>query len=120
MKPTLAEAIAEFSPVDGMWLPLETLLEEAFSSSDPKAYYTAIFNLFERFPNEDGAGVFWSALHGMEAVGEYETDLLRHFRRCPSEMTKVMLVRIRNSGQKEIQGVSIDSLIGSIEDASAR
>jgi hypothetical protein len=38
MKPTLAEAIAEFLPFDGLSLSLETLLQEAFSSADPKAY----------------------------------------------------------------------------------
>ena len=58
------------------WLPLERHFEVAFSSPDPKQYYHAIFNLFERFPDDDGAGVFWSALHGMEAVGGYEDLLL--------------------------------------------
>src|SRR5690349_13754791 len=65
----LDTAIREFTPQQGMWLPLERHFERAFSSPDPKHYYHAIFNLFERFPEEDGAGVFWSALHGMEAVG---------------------------------------------------
>jgi hypothetical protein len=112
MNPALATAIAEFTPIDGVWLPLDKLFEEVFSSDDPAAYYTAIFTLFERFPNADGAGVFWSALHGMETRGSYEADLLRSFRRSPSEMTHTLLMRIRNSGESEISGVSIDTLIG--------
>jgi len=104
-------AIREFSPCQGDWLPLERLFEQAFADSDPTKYYAAIFNLFERFPEEDGAGVFWSALHGMEAVGGYEQLLLRHFRRFPSLMTNTMLRRILNSGQTHIGQVAIATLI---------
>ncbi len=103
--------IREFSPENGTWLPLERLFERAFSSPDPKKYYHAIFNLFERLPDEDGAGVFWSALHGMEAVGGYEDLLLRYFRRFPSLMTKTMLRRLQNSGQTHIGRVALSSLI---------
>ena len=107
----LDAAIREFTPQQGNWLPLEELLDRAFASSDPRNYYTAIFNLFERFPEQDGAGVFWSALHGMEAVGNYEELLLRHFRRFPSLMTRAMLRRLLNSGQTHIGQVAIASLI---------
>ncbi len=112
MDMTLANQIAEFEPRDGDWLPLEEHLERAFSSADPRVYYPAIFNLFEQYPEDDGAGVFWSALHGMEAVGGYERDLLRFFRRYPTEMAKAMLFRLRNSGQECVEGVPIDLLVG--------
>src|SRR5688500_13954290 len=102
-------AISEFTPENGAWLPLERYFERAFGSPDPKKYYHAIFNLFERFPNEDGAGVFWSALHGMEAVGGYEEVLLQYFRRHPSLMTKAMLRRIQNSGQTHIGKVALST-----------
>lgn len=108
----LSDKIARFEPQNGSWLELERLFEEAFSSSDPTLYYTAIFNLFERFPNEDGAGVFWSAVHRMEAIGDYEQQLLRFFRRFPSEMTKIMLRRLENAGEKEISGIPLDILVG--------
>ena len=55
--------------------------------------------------------MFWSALHGMEAVGGYEQMLLQYFRRWPSLMTKAMLQRILNSGQMQIGGVAIKTLI---------
>lgn len=106
-------AIREFTPKQDNWLPLEQHLERAFGSSDPKQYYHAIFNLFERFPDEDGAGVFWSALHGMEAVGDYEGMLVQYFRRWPSLMTRTMLRRVLNSGQSHIGPTDIASLIGS-------
>lgn len=105
-------AIREFSPVDGNWLPLEALFEKAFSAEDPRVYYHAIFNLFERFPDEDGAGVFWSAVHGMEAEGGYENLLAGYFRRWPGFMTRAMLRRMQKSGTESINGKPIHILIG--------
>jgi transposase len=110
---TLDTAIREFTPQEGDWRPLEILFERAFSGPDPKRYYHAIFNLFERFPEEDGAGVFWSALHGMEAAGGYEELLLQYFRRHPSLMTTTMLRRINKSGQSHIGKVEIARLVTS-------
>ena len=107
----LDTAIREFEPEDGIWLPLESLIEQAFEASDPSVYYHAFFNLFERFPEDDGAGVFWSAVHGMEAVGGYEELLLQYFRRHPSEMTRAMLLRMRNDGQTHIGDMEISRLL---------
>lgn len=112
MNKILAEKIMEFRLKDENWSELEQLFDQVFSLNNPQVYYAAIFNLFERFPEEDGAGVFWSALHGMEAVGGYEIELVRSFRRAFSLMTEAMLIRLRNSGEKEVSGVSIYLLIG--------
>jgi hypothetical protein len=113
----LDTAIREFTPQDGEWLPLEEHFARAFDTPDPKKYYHAIFNLFERFPDDDGSGVFWSALHGMESVGGYEDLLLQYFRRWPSLMTKTMLRRLHNSGQSHIGNIAISSLLMNISDA---
>lgn len=107
----LDSAIREFTPTDGNWLLLENHFEQAFSSPDPKLYYHAIFNLFERFPEDDGGGVFWSALHGMEAVGGYEEFLLQYLRRWPSLMTRTMLMRMMNGGETQIGKTPIASLL---------
>src|SRR5262245_56555070 len=107
----LDTAIREFTPQEGMWLPLDRHFEQVFSSADPKQYYDAIFHLFERFPDDDGAEVFWSALHGMEFAGGYEDLLLQHFQRHPSLMTRAMLRRILNTGQTHIGSVAISGLI---------
>ncbi len=115
MNNTLAEEIASFTPNDGNWLDLEELFEKAFSSTTPITYFSAIFRLFEQYPNDDGAGVFWSALHGMESVGGYEQELASSFHRCPSEMARAMLIRIRNSGESNIGGVPISNLLGKSE-----
>ncbi len=112
MGSVLTQRILNFDPVDGEWGELETLFEEAFTCSNPEFYYPAIFGLFEKHPNEDGAGVFWSALHGMENAGKYEAELLRSFRRFPNEMSRIMLIRMRNSGLTNVAGFSIERLIG--------
>jgi len=104
-------AIREFRPNQGDWRSLETLFTQAFASSDPKRFYDAIFHLFERYAQEDASGVFWSALHGMEAVGGYEELLVRRFKSAPSFMTRVMLRRILNAGQTHIGELAISGLI---------
>ena len=111
MDKELDAAIREFQPAENNWLPLEEHISKAYASNDFPSYYDAIFNLFERFPEDDGNGVFWSAVHGMEATGGYEEKLLMYFRRHPTVMTKTMLTRIRNSGEEKIGGIVIDRLI---------
>jgi hypothetical protein len=110
---SLDTSIREFAPKEGDWRPLDALFERAFLGRDPSSYYHAFFNLFERFPEEDGAGVFWSALHGMETAGGYEELLLQSFRRRPSLMTTTMLRRIKKSGQSHIGQIEIAPLIPS-------
>jgi hypothetical protein len=39
----LDKAIREFTPMNGVWLPLETYFEQAFGGPDPKKHYRAFF-----------------------------------------------------------------------------
>lgn len=112
MDSVLVEKILNFEPIDGEWIALDALFEEVFTCSKPESYYSAIFCLFEKYPNEDGAGVFWSALHGMEKAGNYEVELLESFRKFPNQMSKTMLMRIRNIGLSQVNGYPIEKLIG--------
>lgn len=111
MNELLARKISNYTAIDGEWLELEDLLQEAFSSDKPQEYFGAMFSLFEKYPAEDGAGVFWTVVHGMEHVGGYESQLLRCFRRFPTDMTKIMLKRMKNSGVREIDGCDISAFI---------
>jgi len=90
----LFDQICTFEPQDGDWRPLELLIEKSFQEPDPKEYYNAFFSVFERFTDDDGAGVMWSAVHGMESVGGYEKTLLHRFHKNPSFLGKVLLRRI--------------------------
>lgn len=91
--------IAQFEPADGVWLPLDDLLNELWALGQlPIDVLPMLFGVFERFPEEDGAGVFWSIVHGVEALPYSYGPLLREsYSRAPSEMGKVMLTRLANS-----------------------
>ena len=88
--------IAQFEPVAGAWLPLDDLLDELWLAGQPQIDVLPIlFGVFERFPEDDGAGVFWSIIHGVEALPyNYEPLLWESHGRSPSEMSKIMLTRL--------------------------
>ncbi len=104
-----------FTPTDGDWLPLESLLNRVFSRPVSSTEITAMLRLFERFPTEDGAEIFWSIVHGLEAVPGYESFLADSVRRVPSEFGVLMLGRLLNSGQREIAGTPISALLTSVQ-----
>ena len=91
--------IARFEPTADMWLPLDDLLNELWLAGQPSIdALPVLFGIFERFPEDDGAGVFWSIVHGVEALPyNYESLLRESYGRVPSEMSKVMLARLANS-----------------------
>jgi hypothetical protein len=90
--------IAEFQPSDGNWLALEELLSELWQVGVSPDALPVLFQVFERFPQEDGAGVLWSIVHGVEALDiSYETQLRLSIARQPSFMGKVMLGRLEKN-----------------------
>jgi hypothetical protein len=92
-------AIEAFQPSDGKWLPLDALLEELFQSGSASNGIDAMLHVFERYPTDDGAGVFWAILHGLESLpGQYETKLVQSLRRIPSRMALTMVCRLLNGG----------------------
>ena len=63
----------------------------------PRAFPT-LFGVFERFPDEDGAGVLWSIVHGVEGLDlDYEQPLRDSLARQRSDMGKIMLGRLERS-----------------------
>lgn len=91
--------INQFHPVDGQWLPFDDLLKELWSlGTPPLESLSVLFGVFERFPDDDGAGVLWSIVHGIESLPyEYDALLAESYRRCPSEMAQIMLTRLAKS-----------------------
>jgi hypothetical protein len=91
---------------------LEECLTRAFLtgglSHEDKA---ALLEVFERFPDEDGFGVFWSILHGLEHVDDYEDELVQSVRRRPGLFNTLMLNRMLNAGIELVAGESIDGLL---------
>lgn len=113
---SIASNIASFVPQDGDWTALDALLSELWQTGHPEQAILELLSIFERYPDEDGAGVVWGVVHGLESLPNYEPELLRSLARQPSEFGIRMLGRLMNAGTKEIGGVS---LLRTLEEISA-
>jgi hypothetical protein len=111
---SIASDIATFVPLDGNWIALDTLLAELWQTGHPEQAIPELLSVFERYPDEDGAGVVWGVLHGLESLPNYEPELLRSLARQPSEFGIRMLGRLLNAGVKEVAGVSLLSRLQEI------
>jgi hypothetical protein len=90
--------IDAFRPADGIWLPLDDLLAELWEAGVPARALPTLFAVFERFPDDDGAGVLWSIVHGLEGLDiDYEQPLRDSLARLPSNMGQIMLARLERS-----------------------
>jgi hypothetical protein len=69
--------------VNGNWLALDHSLTELFQSGFASQGIDALLGVFERHPTDDGAGVFWAIVHGLEATPGYESALVESVRRAP-------------------------------------
>jgi len=88
--------IQAFAPKDDDWRPLDDLLVELWTGGPPpRGVLPILFGVFERFPSEDGAGVLWSIVHGIEHLPySYADELKASYKRVPSEMAEIMLARL--------------------------
>jgi len=90
--------IEAFTPLNGLWLPLDSLLAELWHTGEASQWLPVLFAVFERFPKGDGAGVLWSIVHGIEALGiDYEVELRNSLATKTSDMGKIMLTRLNRS-----------------------
>lgn len=97
--------IDDFVPVNGNWRRLDDLLDELWSEGVVEGQLPILFRVFERFPEEEGAGVFWSIVHGVESLTfDYEPFLKQSMARQPSLMGKLMLQRLANKAQTTDSG----------------
>jgi hypothetical protein len=105
-RPTFAvlKDIDEFAPADGNWRRLDDLLDELWSEGVTQGQLPILFRVFERFPEEDGAGVLWSIVHGVESLAfDYEPFLRQSMARQPSHMGRIMLERLEKADEADIQ-----------------
>ena len=90
-------------------------LEAAVSLIDSAALtdgeYEAIYRLFERFPDDDAFGGFFSLLHKLEAQTGYETELLKSVKRQATEFNIEMVARIIRGGTNVVNGTNLLSLL---------
>lgn len=98
--------INEYEVNNDNWLELEELIALLWESGKPEVGIKTLFRVFEKHPLDDGEGVFWSILHGLESL-DYEDELYKSLIRKPSYMSIIMLNRVENTGVKLIAGKSI-------------
>lgn len=103
----IAHDIATFEPKEDNWLALDALVAELWQAGHPEQAIPELLSVFERYPEEDGFGVVWGVLHGLEALPNYEPELLRSLARQPSEFGVLMVGRLLNAGTREVAGVSL-------------
>jgi hypothetical protein len=107
---TAAEVVADirtFQPEGGNWGPLDDLLGELWATGGAGRYVPDLLAVLERFPEDDGAGVLWSVIHGVESLLGYELELVQSVRRGPSELGVTMVGRLLNGGVSHVGGVSL-------------
>src|SRR5690606_15531287 len=71
----------------------------------------------ERFPEEDGYGVFWSILHLLEACNGCDEALVESVKRKPVEFNLRMVNRLLNSGITTVNGESLMQLLTCIAES---
>lgn len=91
--------INQFQPsTAGDWRQLDSLFSELWEGTVSISCLPILFGVFERFPDDDGAGVFWSIVHGVESTDlDYEEPLRDSLSRQPSELGHIMLRRLENA-----------------------
>jgi hypothetical protein len=114
---TAAQIVADiraFQPAGGNWRRLDDLLGELWAAGAAGRHVADLLAVLERFPEDDGAGVLWSVVHGVESLPGYEPELVRSVRRGPSMLGVTMVGRLLNSGASEVSGVPLVGLLREI------
>ena len=90
---------------------LDALICSLDSSVCNEPEMSVLLNVFERFPDADGFGIFWSIVHFLEACAGYEPLLIESVKRCPTVFNTMMINRLINGGVFSIGGKNLMSLL---------
>ena len=96
------------------WIDLDRLddiVQELRTTKQPERATRALFGVWERFPNYEDNGVFWSVLHALERLPGYETELVASVRRVPCEFNLLMVNRILNVDQTHVGDTDLFDLL---------
>lgn len=109
----IIKEIENFEPVGDDWDALDDLIEQA-GETGSVLVVLPLLRILENNPDHDGYGVFWSIVHALEDIEGYEKSLVNSVLNYPHELSIMMLNRILNSGQTEIDGTPIIEILGKI------
>lgn len=96
------------------WIGLEEILDSIYEANLEEKCLNSMFKIFERYPCEDN-DLLWGMLHGIEAVPNYENELLESIERQPSFFTTLMINRILNANISQIEGRSLMDILTKIQ-----
>ena len=105
-----AARIAAFDCSSDDLLQLDEDATALFESGQASRHLNVLFDLFERFPDEDNE-VFWGIMHGLEATAGYESALLKSLQRQPSSMGVLMVNRMLNADESTIGDTDLLELL---------
>ena len=95
---SILQELRTFRPANEDWRPFDALLSELWAAGVHEEHLPQLFDVFERFPEDDGAGVLWGIVHGVEALPfDHEDALTSSLARRESHMGEVMLRRLEKS-----------------------
>lgn len=116
MSSPLVRALQKFAdPQDEAQLQaLDVAVQEIDPAACSQAEFQAMLGVFERFPEQDGYGVFWGILHALEACDGYEPELLASVQRKPCEFNVRMINRLLNADVFEVEGHSLEGVLRSV------
>ena len=99
---------------------LADCVEKLEELPNPEASIDALLNVFERFPDHDSYGVFWSVLHFLETMpGRYESKLVESVRRQPMEFSLSMVNGLINGGVNKVNGERLIDLLKEVANNTA-
>jgi hypothetical protein len=114
MTPSLLKAIESFTDPELELDQLDEALRTVHPDNIGSSEIQALFGIFERFPDHDGFGVFWSIVHLLEASKDHELDLIASVKRKPVHFNLLMVNRLLNAEILEINGESLLALLTSV------
>lgn len=115
----MVDANVQLDAITGLSDPTQLqALDDALSRMSPSkcghAEFFALLRVFERFPDHDGFGVFWSINHFLEACRNYESGLVASVRRTPCEFNLTMINRLLNGNITHVEGQSLMALLADV------
>ncbi len=108
------DALAPANPDELDLDRLQALTDEYFSLPEAPGHLEVWFRLYERFPESDGHGVFWSILHGIEAQPGCAEFVVASVRRRPAGFPVLMVNRLLNAGVEAVAGVALIGLLRAV------
>ncbi|MDR2284182.1 MAG: hypothetical protein LBE37_13280 [Sphingobacterium sp.] len=109
----LIDQLNAINPNNDSIYEVDSIIELLYKldSSEAKKAIGPLLKIFERLDEGHYDEVLWSIIHSVEALKEYEGDLIDSVNRCPNEYNLLMINRILNSGEQSYKSTDYLSLL---------